>query len=79
MRRRDFISLVGAMTASWPLVTRAHQTGMKRSGLLMSTRWLPKKYYHKSQNNWDVSVDPRGILYRLPKAAGLDSEDIGIL
>src|SRR5438552_6632774 len=37
MRRRDFISLVGAMTASWPLVTRAHQTGMKRSGLLMST------------------------------------------
>ena len=37
MRRRDFISLIGAMTASWPLVTRAHQTGMKRSGLLMST------------------------------------------
>jgi hypothetical protein len=36
MRRRDFISLVGAMTASWPLVTRAHQTGMKRSGLLTS-------------------------------------------
>ena len=24
MRRREFISLVGAMTAAWPLVTRAH-------------------------------------------------------
>lgn len=36
MRRRDFISLVGAMTAAWPLVTRAHHAGMKRSGLLMS-------------------------------------------
>ena len=37
MRRREFISLVGAMTAAWPLVTRAHQAGMKRGGLLMST------------------------------------------
>jgi len=37
MRRRDFISLVGAMTATWPIVTRAHQAGMKRSGLRMST------------------------------------------
>ena len=25
------------MTAAWPLVTRAHQAGMKRGGLLMST------------------------------------------
>src|SRR5262249_23017941 len=37
MRRRDFISLVGAMTAAWPLVTRAHQAGMEGSGLLMNT------------------------------------------
>ncbi|HYW73629.1 MAG TPA: hypothetical protein VE961_21585 [Pyrinomonadaceae bacterium] len=37
MRRREFISLVGAMTAAWPLVTHAHQAGMKRGGLLMST------------------------------------------
>jgi hypothetical protein len=37
MRRRDFISLVGAMTAAWPLVPRAHQAGMERSGLLMNT------------------------------------------
>ena len=37
MRRREFISLVGAMTAAWPLVTRAHQAGMKRGGLLMRT------------------------------------------
>ena len=36
MRRREFISLVGAMTAALPLVTRAHQAGMNRSGLLMS-------------------------------------------
>ena len=36
MRRREFISLVGAMTAAWPFVTRAHQAGMKRSGLRMS-------------------------------------------
>ena len=36
MKRREFISLVGAMTAAWPLVTRAHQAGMKRSGLLRS-------------------------------------------
>jgi hypothetical protein len=36
MRRREFISLVGAMTAAWPLVTRAHQAGMKRSGVLIS-------------------------------------------
>jgi hypothetical protein len=37
MRRREFISLVGAMAAAWPLVTRAQQAGMKRSGTLMST------------------------------------------
>jgi hypothetical protein len=36
MKRREFISLVGAMTAAWPLVTRAHQAGMKRSGVLIS-------------------------------------------
>ena len=37
MRRREFISLVGAMTAAWPLLTLAHQAGMKRSGLLTSS------------------------------------------
>jgi hypothetical protein len=36
MRRREFISLVGAMTAALPLVTRARQAGMNRSGVLMS-------------------------------------------
>ena len=36
MRRREFISLGGAMTAAWPLVTRAHQAGMKGSGVLIS-------------------------------------------
>src|SRR6516165_3257759 len=36
MRRREFISLVGAMTAALPLVTRGHQAGMNRSGVLMS-------------------------------------------
>src|SRR5215472_18783764 len=36
MRRREFISLVGTMTAALPLVTRAHQAGMNRSGVLMS-------------------------------------------
>jgi hypothetical protein len=37
VRRREFISLVGAMTAAWLLVTRAQQPGMKRIGILMST------------------------------------------
>jgi len=37
MRRREFISLVGAMAAPWPFVNRAQQAGMKRSGILMST------------------------------------------
>ena len=36
MRRREFISLVGAMTAAWPFVARGHQGGMKRSDVLMS-------------------------------------------
>ena len=36
MRRREFISLVGAMTAAWPFGIRGQQAGMKRSGLLMS-------------------------------------------
>jgi hypothetical protein len=36
MRRRDFISLVGSMAATWPLATRAQQAGMKCRGILMS-------------------------------------------
>src|SRR5215468_4679812 len=44
MRRREFISLVGAMTAAWPLVTRAHSTGMKRSGVLMSAAQFSDDY-----------------------------------
>ena len=36
MRRREFISLVGAMTAAWPFATHAQQPGLKRSGVLMS-------------------------------------------
>jgi hypothetical protein len=37
MRRREFISWVGATAAAWLLVTRAQQPGMRRSGILMST------------------------------------------
>jgi hypothetical protein len=68
MRRRELISLAGFMAVACPLVTHAQQAAMKRSGVLMGVtqadaernfqRWLPKKHYHKSQNNWDVSIDP---------------------
>src|SRR5262249_15901743 len=44
MRRREFISLVGAMTAARPLVTRAHSTGIKRSGVLMSAAQFSHGY-----------------------------------
>ena len=44
MRRREFISLVGAMTAAWPLATRAHSTGIKRSGVLMSAAQFSDGY-----------------------------------
>ena len=36
MRRREFISLVGATAAAWPFATHAQQRGLKRSGVLMS-------------------------------------------
>src|SRR5262249_26385862 len=36
MRRREFISLVGATAAAWPFATHAQQPGLKRSGVLMS-------------------------------------------
>ena len=35
MRRREFITLVGGMAASWPHVARGQQARMRRVGVLM--------------------------------------------
>lgn len=37
MRRREFITIVGGMAASWPLVARGQQATMRRVGVLFGT------------------------------------------
>jgi hypothetical protein len=80
MRRRAFISLVGAMTAAWPLVTRAHQAGMKRSDLEEAfSDGYRKSIIISRKTTGTCRLTPEEFHTAYPKPAGLDSEDIGIL
>src|SRR5262249_1151049 len=69
MRRREFISLVGAMTAALPLVTRAHQAGMNRSGLLMSVAQtdLEETFSDSYRKNINISHKTTGTCHLTPE------------
>jgi putative ABC transport system substrate-binding protein len=51
MRRREFITLLGAGAAAWPLAARAQKAErMRRIGVLMNTTAEDPPSYAKSQN-----------------------------
>src|SRR6266550_1369062 len=83
MRRREFITLLGGVTATWPLAARAQQRGMPVIGMMLLgspepfanslrdfRQGLRESGYVEGQN---VAIEfrwARGQIDRLPELAG---------
>ena len=66
MRRREFVTVIGGMAASWPLVARGQQATMRRVGVLIGT----------TENDPETKRRVQGLVQGLREAGWIEGHNI---